>query len=410
MNDINRAVVKQQAKDLIRGKVFQLFIIIFIVGLLTGSGSGFGLNFNFKLNNNNFNFGELFGRHSYTEDYGHNYGYNYNYGYDYDDDEYDYDGDADDDFDFDQFYENQQNGVENPIEDFEDIVPDSSFDNSYNDDFLEDVIGGSFARSLLFIGLPIFALLAVISVIMSLIFSPLQVTLSGLLVSFVRRNPAEKYDLGKEFSSLFKNTFNKYFWKKLGLMLLRNLIIFLLSLLFIIPGIVYYYSTYFANQLMCDNPDLSPSEALELSKRMTKGHRVELFALGLSFFPWLLLILVTFGIASVYVSPYVQVTDALFYENFRLRALQNGVISQQEITSREAVNNQANENYFSGNPYGSAHSDPYSNGYNSQSYNAQGYNSQSYGENYYSSQQDNNSTQTGGYYQPPADNNYNQEN
>ena len=260
----------------------------------------------------------------------------------------------------------------------------------------------------------IVAIFAIIGAVVGLVFLPLEVTLSGMLVSFVRRNPAERYDLGKELGTLFRDSFNRNFWKKLGLVLLRGLITFLLSLLFIVPGIVYLYSTYFANQLMCDNPDLSPSEALALSKRMTKGHRGELFVLSLSFIPWMLLTLITFGFATIYVSPYVMVTDALFYENFRIRALQNGVISQQEVTSREAMNSQAENNYFTGNaysnPYSNPYSDPHANGYNGQSYNSGNYYSSQQDSYYTSPHGDSNNTQTGEYYQPPVDNNENQEN
>lgn len=55
---------------------------------------------------------------------------------------------------------------------------------------------------------------------------------------------------------------------------------------------------------------------------MVAGNRGELFALDLSFIGWWILTGITFGIASIYVVPYYFTTQALYYENFKLRALQ----------------------------------------------------------------------------------------
>ena len=392
MYNINRPIVKQQARDLIKGKVFQLFVIILIVTLLSGANTGFNLNFNFS----HSNLDNLFGNDNY---------YNYNYS---DEDYYNNYNQDDDygDFGFDEFYEGQQSGEVNPFDSF------GAIEDTENDSFLDDIFGSGNRTSFLLAGMSFVMILAIIGIIIRIIFAPLGVTLTGILVSFVRRNPAERFELGKEFGRLFKDSFNKSFSNKLGLAVLRGLITGLLSLLFIIPGIVYYYSTYFAYQLMCDNPDLSPSEALAISKKMTKGHKGELFVLNLSFFPWWLLTCITLGLASIYVLPYIQVTDALYYENFRIRALQNGDIAQHEVMSREAMNEQAQNNYFTGNSYNNSFSNQYSDGYETQSYN---YNNENYNPpqqgNYFSSPQSNNGgTNIGEYYQPPTDYNDNWEN
>ena len=108
MNNINRATVKKQARELIKGKVFQLFLVIFIAGLLTGGGSGF--SFGFNLSNNDF---DLFNENS---------GYSDDYSYDEDSDDFSFDENYDEDFNFDEFYEEQQDGEENPIENFGDNI------------------------------------------------------------------------------------------------------------------------------------------------------------------------------------------------------------------------------------------------------------------------------------------------
>ena len=50
---------------------------------------------------------------------------------------------------------------------------------------------------------------------------------------------------------------------------------------------------------------------------MMRGHKWELFVLGLSFFWWILLIVITFGLAAIYVVPYMHTTTANYYEKLK---------------------------------------------------------------------------------------------
>ena len=47
--------------------------------------------------------------------------------------------------------------------------------------------------------------------------------------------------------------------------------------------------------------------------RITKGHKMDLFILDLSFIGWGLLCGITFGLAGIYVGPYMQATRANAY-------------------------------------------------------------------------------------------------
>jgi uncharacterized membrane protein len=89
--------------------------------------------------------------------------------------------------------------------------------------------------------------------------------------------------------------------------------ILLWSLLLIVPGIVktYAYSQMF--YLLADDPKLDPGEAQKKSIAMMNGHKGEMFVLHLSFIPWFLLVGVTFGLAAIYVGPYVQATMANYF-------------------------------------------------------------------------------------------------
>lgn len=77
--------------------------------------------------------------------------------------------------------------------------------------------------------------------------------------------------------------------KIIGLTLVMALFVWLWSLLFIIPGIVAMYRYSFALYNLCQNPELDIMQALELSKQQTRGYKMELFLLQLSFFGWALL-------------------------------------------------------------------------------------------------------------------------
>ena len=54
-------------------------------------------------------------------------------------------------------------------------------------------------------------------------------------------------------------------------------------------------------------------EAVTESVRLMHGNKMRLFLLGLSFFFWMLLVMVTFGLAGLYVIPYMSQATANFY-------------------------------------------------------------------------------------------------
>ena len=65
--------------------------------------------------------------------------------------------------------------------------------------------------------------------------------------------------------------------------------IFLWSMLFVVPGIIAYYRYRFALYNLYDNPGLNIMEALEMSKQQTRGWKLELLKLDLSYLGWMVL-------------------------------------------------------------------------------------------------------------------------
>ena len=92
---------------------------------------------------------------------------------------------------------------------------------------------------------------------------------------------------------------------------------FLWSLLLVIPGIIKAYAYSMSFYILADNPELTASEALAKSQSLMRGHKMELFILELSFIGWFFLIGLTFGLAAIYVAPYMEATMANFYNSIK---------------------------------------------------------------------------------------------
>jgi uncharacterized membrane protein len=103
------------------------------------------------------------------------------------------------------------------------------------------------------------------------------------------------------------------FGKALWLTIITGFFTFLWSLLFIIPGIVKGYAYMMAPYILADNPNMTAREALSESKRLTDGHKGELFVLMLSFIGWLLLVPLTLGLIMIWLAPYTNATLANYY-------------------------------------------------------------------------------------------------
>ena len=105
------------------------------------------------------------------------------------------------------------------------------------------------------------------------------------------------------------------FWKTTACArLLQSVYVLLWSLLFIIPGIIAGYSYAMTSYILAENPELTASEAIERSKQMMSGNRWRLFCMQISFIGWdILSALLTFGIGSLWITPYKQTATAAFY-------------------------------------------------------------------------------------------------
>lgn len=113
------------------------------------------------------------------------------------------------------------------------------------------------------------------------------------------------------------STFKENYSKKVVLVFLMKLYTFLWTSLFVIPGIIKSLSYSQAPLILLENPEMSATEAINASKEMMRGRKWELFVLHLSFIPWVLLLYVTFGLAGIYVVPYMGITLINYYHRIK---------------------------------------------------------------------------------------------
>ena len=181
---------------------------------------------------------------------------------------------------------------------------------------------------------PHIALLAV-ATLSSLILTFASLTILVLSVNlcgvFVKVFYGQSITIFEPFATLKVN-----FGRKLGGMLWMTLWIYLWMLLGVvtlfIPVIIKSLSYSMTPYILASNPNVSGTDALKLSKRMTKGHKGKIFVLYLSFIGWHLLNGLTLGILGIfYVYPYMETTVAGFFVELRNLAVASGVIHPVEL-------------------------------------------------------------------------------
>ena len=139
----------------------------------------------------------------------------------------------------------------------------------------------------------------------------------GYTQHLLKQYNKESFDIKDLFSQFnrFAQGFLQHF--------LRSLYVILWSLLLVIPGIVKSYSYAMTPFIMAENPDRTANEAITASRELMDGHKGELFVLELTFFGWILLNILTLGIGSLALNPYMNAARAAFYKDLTAPRTQN---------------------------------------------------------------------------------------
>lgn len=136
----------------------------------------------------------------------------------------------------------------------------------------------------------------------------IQLGYARFLLNQHDHKPLDWHDLFSQFDRFAKGFVQAF---------LRELYTLLWGLLLIVPGIIKNLSYSMTPYIMAEEPELSPSEAIEKSMQMMEGHKWELFKLHLSFFGWSILAAIPMNLGNLILNPYLNAAEAAFYRQLK---------------------------------------------------------------------------------------------
>ena len=160
-------------------------------------------------------------------------------------------------------------------------------------------------------------ILAVVAILLKIfIINPLNISIARMYLE----SKSYKVKFGR-----LKYAFNKeYYLNIVKSAIVLDFYKFLWSLT-LIGGIVKSYSYRMFNFIIAENPKISPLNALTLSRKMMKHHKMNAFLLDLSFLGWNILRFVTIGIAGILIDPYYNFTYVELYSVLRKDYIEAGL-------------------------------------------------------------------------------------
>lgn len=147
----------------------------------------------------------------------------------------------------------------------------------------------------------------------------------------------------------------KHFFKSFWLYWSCRIISLLWGLLFIVPGIIRYYSYSMAPFIMAEKPGLSVKDARALSRELTNEYKLRIFLLDLSFIGWYMLALaaalilrantlvaVIFAAVLAYTfllwaTPYMMTARADLYQYIKAQKNLNESMDSQDTTAEKPL-------------------------------------------------------------------------
>lgn len=138
------------------------------------------------------------------------------------------------------------------------------------------------------------------------------------------------------FGEVFDDFKNKTAGNIASVSFIKFLSCMLWTFLGIIPGIIKAYQYAAVEYILALRPDIDSSEALDLSKTLMKGNKINLFILDISFTPWFILDFFTLGLSGyLYSTPYYEATYIEFFSNIREEAIEKQIISLKDLPDFE---------------------------------------------------------------------------
>ena len=150
------------------------------------------------------------------------------------------------------------------------------------------------------------AVVSVVGILYTMLFgNVIRVGISRIRLKAYRK---ESFRIVELFSGL------KQYKRIIGTMALYTLFVTLGFMCFFVPGVIVALGLYEVPYMLAEDPNVSGMEAIRRSWANMKGHKGELFVLGLSFIGWILLTILTLGVLAIfYTGPYMALAEAGFY-------------------------------------------------------------------------------------------------
>lgn len=158
---------------------------------------------------------------------------------------------------------------------------------------------------------PKYALMTLVLMIVGLFTSVFN---TSKVIAMQRLAEGRKDDIPAAIVSAFtKGRFGSMFWSGI----VQGIFLALWTCLLIIPGIIKHYSYAMTYYIIEDakerGEEIQVTDAINQSRALMDGHKMDLFILDLSFIGWHILCWCTFGIGYLWLVPYIQTTTAKFY-------------------------------------------------------------------------------------------------
>lgn len=152
----------------------------------------------------------------------------------------------------------------------------------------------------------------IISLIITCGLMPLEIGSLKYLICLVN---GEKVDMVSTIFSKYK-----VMWPVIDCRLLASVLIGCMTLLLIVPGIIYALKLAMVSYLLATATDeeiKNPTHFLKDSTSMMQGHKKEYLLLILSFLGWIILSCLTAGILYIWIMPYFTVTQLMYFKELK---------------------------------------------------------------------------------------------
>ncbi len=120
-------------------------------------------------------------------------------------------------------------------------------------------------------------------------------------------------------------------WQAIRGFIWQSFWVWLWSLLFVIPGIIKWYSYSMMFYIMAECPKIKVTKAMNISKELTRGYKSDLFVTDLTFIPLFILCLISCGVGFLWLAPYYQAVHTNIYHAVKNFALETKRISLEDF-------------------------------------------------------------------------------